>query len=99
MVSPKSALKSLDRLSRAISGGMGTAFLIIVIISSGCVMVKLKKEAQQFQVATILVGHISTNFSGKGTIVVAACTMDQGKRAVAHYSILHDAGKKVAGCS
>ncbi|MBW1891062.1 MAG: hypothetical protein JRI93_11215, partial [Deltaproteobacteria bacterium] len=39
------------------------------------------------------VGRISTDFPGNGPIVVAAYTLNQGKREVEHYSILHDYGE------
>ena len=48
-------------------------------------MVKLKQEVRQVQASTILVGRISTDFPGKGPIVVAAYTVRQGKREVEHY--------------
>jgi len=56
-------------------------------------MVKLKKEVNQGQASTILVGRVSTDFPGKGPVVVAAYAMHQGKREVEHYSILHDFGE------
>ncbi len=56
-------------------------------------MVKLKKEVSQVIASTILVGRISTDFPAKGPIVVAAYAMNQGKREVEHYSILHDYGE------
>jgi len=56
-------------------------------------MVKLKQEVNQGQASTILVGRISTDFPGNGPIVVAAYAMNQGNRAVEHYSILHDYGE------
>ncbi len=43
---------------------------------------------------TILVGRVSTSTPGKGPIVVAAYTMNHGKREMApHYTILHDSGE------
>jgi pimeloyl-ACP methyl ester carboxylesterase len=92
MVSPKFAMKSLDESIGAYAGRI-IFILLMLFVLSGCALVKLKKEVQQVQASTILVGHISNNFNGKGPIVVAAYTMDQGKRVVAHYSILHDSGE------
>jgi pimeloyl-ACP methyl ester carboxylesterase len=93
MVSQLPATKSLDRFTCAIFSGLSFSLLIIVFISTGCALVKLKKEVKQVQASTILVGHIATNFSGKGPMVVVACAMDQGKWKVAHYSILHESGE------
>jgi pimeloyl-ACP methyl ester carboxylesterase len=67
--------------------------LIIGFVISGCAMVKLKKEVNEVQASTILVGRISTEFPGKGPIVVAAYTKDQSKRNVEHYSVLHEHGE------
>jgi pimeloyl-ACP methyl ester carboxylesterase len=93
MVSPASAIKSLDRLTCALFSRIIFSLLIIFFISSGCVLVQLKKEVKQVQASTILVGHIAANFSGNGPIVVVACIMDRGKWKVAHYSVLHDSGE------
>jgi pimeloyl-ACP methyl ester carboxylesterase len=72
---------------------LGIALLIIGFVISGCAMVKLKKEVNEVQASTILVGRISTEFPGKGPIVVAAYTKDQSKRNVEHYSVLHEHGE------
>ena len=93
MVSPKSAVKSLDRFVCAVLGGICFTILIVILISNGCTLVNLKKEVKQVQSSTILVGHIATNFSGKGPIIVVAYTVDHGKREVAHYTVLHDSGE------
>ena len=81
----KGAHKKLKRMSFAL--------LILCFVITGCTMVKLKKEVNQGQASTILVGRISTYFPGKGPIVVAASAMNQGNREVEHYSILHDYGE------
>ena len=54
---------------------------------------KLKKENAQGLASTALVGRISTAFPGNGPIVVAAYVMNQGKREVEHYSVLHEHGE------
>ena len=77
----------------AVFSGMGVAFLTICLLTTGCSLVILKKEVNQAQDSSILVGRVSTDFPGKGPIVVAAYTLDQGKRAVEHYSVLHEHGE------
>ena len=60
---------------------------------TSCALVKLKKDLSQGQASTVLVGRVSTEFSGKGPIVVAAWAMNQGERKVEHYSVLHEHGE------
>lgn len=79
---------ALQALNRA-----GIAFLITCFVLTGCAMVKLRQEVNQFQASTILVGRVSTDFPGKGPIIVAAYTVDQGKRGVEHYAVLHEQGE------
>jgi len=69
------------------------ALVIMCFVITGCAMVKLNKEVSQGQASTVLVGRISTDFPGKGPIVVAAYTMNQGKREIEHYSVLHEHGE------
>lgn len=59
----------------------------------GCTLVKLNKDVSESLTSTILVGHVSTPYPGKGPIVVAAYAVNQGKREIAHYTILHDSGE------
>ena len=66
---------------------------LVCLVAAGCTLVKLKKDVKESLASTILVGHVSTASAGKGPIVVAACSIDQGKRAIAHYTILHDSGE------
>ena len=66
-------------------------------------MIKLKKENSEGLSSTVLVGRISTAFPGKGPIIVSAYSMNQGKKEVAHYTVLHDSGEyeliiRVQGC-
>ena len=69
------------------------ALLIICFSITGCFLVKVKKEVRESLASTVLVGQISTAFPGKGPIIVAAYAMNQGKREVAHYTVLHDFGE------
>ena len=66
---------------------------LVCFIAVGCTLVKLKKEVSESLASTILVGHVSTPSPGKGPIVVAAYSMNHGKREIAHYSVLHDSGE------
>ena len=54
---------------------------------------KLRKEVRETLTSTILVGRVSAPSPGKGMIIVAAYTMNQGKRKIAHYTVLHDSGE------
>jgi hypothetical protein len=69
------------------------ALLLICSILCGCSLIKLKKEVRESMASTVIVGHVSSGISGKKLIVVAAYTKKNGKRKVAHYSILHDCGE------
>jgi pimeloyl-ACP methyl ester carboxylesterase len=89
----KSVWQELNRGAHKKLKRMSFALLILCFVITGCTMVKLKKEVNQGQASTILVGRISTYFPGKGPIVVAAYAMNQGNREVEHYSILHDYGE------
>ena len=70
-------------------------FLILLacFIAGGCTLIKLNKDVKESLASTILVGQISTPFPGKGPIVVAAYSINQGKNEIAHYTILHDSGE------
>jgi len=93
MKSLKPVRGGLIRGSSAVFNRMSIVLLILCFVATGCAMVKLNKEVSQGQASTILVGRISTDFPGNGPIVVAAYTLNQGKREVEHYSILHDYGE------
>lgn len=71
----------------------GLILLLVCFIAAGCTMARLKKDVSQSLESTILVGHVSTPFPGKGPIVVAAYAMNKGAAEVAHYTVLHDAGE------
>ncbi|MDP1992430.1 MAG: alpha/beta hydrolase [Syntrophales bacterium] len=66
---------------------------LVCFIAVGCTLVKLRKEVSESLASTILVGHISTPSPGKGPLVVAAYSMNKGKREIAHYTVLHDSGE------
>ena len=76
--------------------GINRIMVLLLMISlslSGCFLVKVKKEVREYLASTVLVGTVATAFPGKGPIIVAAYTMGRGKRAVAHYTVLHEAGE------
>lgn len=72
---------------------MSISLFLVCFIAVGCTLVKLKKDVTESLASTILVGHVSTSHPGKGPIVVAAYSMNQGKREITHYTILHDSGE------
>jgi pimeloyl-ACP methyl ester carboxylesterase len=67
--------------------------LIICFSTTGCFLAKLKEEVRESLASTALVGRVSTAFPGNGPIIVAAYAMNQGKREVVHYTVLHDLGE------
>jgi hypothetical protein len=89
----KSAMGGLKRDVPMVSKRMAVTFLIFCLVTSGCALIKLKKETTESLSSTVLVGRISTAFPGKGPIIVSAYAMNQGKREVAHYTVLHDSGE------
>jgi pimeloyl-ACP methyl ester carboxylesterase len=90
---PKSAMGGLKIVVPMASNRMAFTLLIICLVASGCALIKLKKENTESLSSTVLVGRISTAFPGKGPIVVSAYAVNQGKREVAHYTVLHDFGE------
>ncbi len=70
-------------------------FLIVLacFITSGCTLIKLNQDVKESLASTILVGHVSTASPGKGPLVVAAYSIDHGKKEIAHYTILHESGE------
>ena len=73
---------------------MNIILLLICFVAVSCTLVKLRKDVSESLESTVLVGRISTSFPGKGPIVVAAYSMNHGKREIApHYTVLHDSGE------
>ncbi len=89
----KSTMGGLKKGLPTVFKRMTVSFLTICLAITGCTLIKLKKENAEGLASTALVGRISTAFAGKGPIIVAAYTMNQGKREVVHYSVLHDFGE------
>ena len=59
---------------------------------TGCTLIKLKKDVDRSLESTVIVGRIHAKFLGNGPIIVAACSMNEGKE-IAHYTVLHDSGE------
>jgi len=93
MRSFQSAMNDQETRLPPIFSTMGIIILLLSVVTAGCSLVKLRKEVSESLASTILVGRISTLFPGKGPIVVAAYSKYQGKREIAHYAVLHDAGE------
>ena len=71
---------------------MGITLVIICLVTTGCALIKLKKEVNRSLESTVIVGRIYGKFSGNGPIIVAACSTSEGKE-IAHYTVLHDSGE------
>ena len=56
-------------------------------------MIKLKGDVAESLASTALVGQVASTVQGKGVIVVAAYSLINGERKIAHYSVLHAAGE------
>jgi len=89
----QSAVVGLKKGLPALHTKLSLTLLIICLVTTGCALIKVKKENAQYLGSTVLVGRISTSVPGKGPIIVAAYSMQQGKRVVAHYTVLHDVGE------
>ena len=93
MTALKSAMVGLKNVLPIVCSRMTVTLLIICLVASGCVLIKLKQETAEGLSSTVLVGRISTAFPGKGPIIVSAYSMKQGRKEVAHYTVLHDFGE------
>ncbi len=72
---------------------LGVLLTLLVVITTGCSMIKLKEEVSQGMASSALVGRVSTESMEEGMIVVLAYAMTEGTRNVAHYTVLHGAGE------
>ncbi len=72
---------------------LGVLLMLLVVITAGCSMIKLKKEVSQSLASSILVGRVSAESTEQGIIIVVAYAIEEGTRNVAHYSVLHGAGE------
>jgi pimeloyl-ACP methyl ester carboxylesterase len=71
---------------------LGIALFILCFVAAGCTLAKLKEDVAESLVSTVLVGQIATAPPEKGVIVVAAYSLKDGERKIAHYTVLHEAG-------
>ncbi len=72
---------------------LGLLLTTLVFVTTGCAMLNVKKEVKESLESTVLVGQIATASPEKGAIVVAAYSLKNGERQIAHYAILHGAGE------
>lgn len=72
---------------------LGIALFVLCFVATGCALVKLKEEVSKSLVSTVLVGQVASAIPGKGVIVVAAYSLKDGERKIAHYTVLHGAGE------
>ncbi|VTR71262.1 conserved hypothetical protein [Desulfosarcina cetonica] len=72
------------------------SLFIICFTATGCSLIKLKKDTNKFQEYTAIVGHIDAKCLGNGPIIVAACSVEDGMKAV-NYTVLHDSGEYELG--
>ncbi|MFC1858127.1 esterase/lipase family protein [Thermodesulfobacteriota bacterium] len=93
MNAPKTAMGGLKRGLPIVFNRVTVTLLIICFSTTGCFLAKVKKEVRESLASTVLVGRVSTAFSSNGPIIVAAYAMNQGKREVVHYTVLHDFGE------
>ncbi len=89
----KSTMGDLERSLTILFKRMTVILLFICLAATGCALIKVNEENAQALASTVLVGRISTAFPGKGPIIVAAYTMNQGIKEVVHYTVLHDFGE------
>ncbi len=71
---------------------MGVVLFILCFVATGCTLAKLKEDVAESLASTTLVGQIATVTPAKGMIVVAAYSLREGQRKIAHYTVLHEAG-------
>ncbi len=76
--------------------GMATVLCFIAVISvfvSGCTIIKTREEVKYAENATVLAGTVSSTLSlSDDPIIVVAYSKKNGKRAIIHYTALHELG-------
>jgi len=88
----KSTIKNLRAGMPLISQRVSIALFIICFFTTGCTLIKLKKDVDRGLESTVLIGRINADLSGNGPIIVAACSTSEEKK-IAHYTVLHDSGE------
>jgi len=71
---------------------LGALLSLFAVITAGCAMIKLREEVSESLASTSLVGQIATVPPASGMIIVAAYSLKEGQRKIAHYTVLHEAG-------
>ena len=72
---------------------LGALLSLFAVITAGCAMIKLKEEVKESLASSSLVGQIASVPPASGMIVVAAYSLKEGQRKIAHYTVLHEAGE------
>ncbi len=72
---------------------LGISLFILCFVATGCALIKLKEEVSESLASTVLVGQVASAIPEKGVIVVAAYSLKDGERKIAHYTVLHEAGE------
>jgi hypothetical protein len=72
---------------------IGLLLVFMCFINTGCTLVKLKQDLYESELLTVIVGYVSAPSPAGGPIIVAAYSKHQGKREIAHYTVLHDQGE------
>ena len=71
---------------------MGIILFLICFVTTGCALIKLKQDVEKGKESTVIIGQVHVRSLVKGPIIVAACSIDEGKE-IAHYTVLHDSGE------
>ncbi len=71
---------------------LGIALFLLCFVAAGCTLAKLKEDVAESLASTTLVGQIATAPPESGVIIVAAYSLQEGQRKIAHYTVLHEAG-------
>lgn len=77
---------------QTISKAVALFLFLLCITSMGCTLIKLKKDTNRLEGATVIVGHIDAKSLENGPIIVAACSAEDGMKIV-RYTVLHDSGE------
>ena len=82
----------LKRSFPSVSRRVILTLLTIFLVTTGCALIKSKKDINTSLESTVIVGRVLASVSGSGPIIVAACSVDDGNK-IAHYTVLHESGE------
>ena len=90
-------LSKVDRIERKrtimiVSSKVNIILFVACFIVVGCTLINSKKDTENSQESTVLIGRIYAKDVGNGPIIVAACSTSEGKE-IAHYTVLHESGE------